>query len=174
MSAGTNRFVYALDDPLSVFDDDGLAPKKPHGAAPAPYSPLTGGVIKPSPVPGWQPLQVGVPGRARIDGVDSAGAGRGVVGPFCPPERGDTAKGAAAVAETTFKTGHYASRLEATGVNVARAEAAVANDIAAMRGNLAANADVVRRLTVDGVMVEYRARLQDNGTVNVGTVFPVK
>ncbi|WP_345539675.1 RHS repeat-associated core domain-containing protein, partial [Variovorax defluvii] len=93
LSAGTNRFVYALDDPLSVFDDDGLAPKKPDGAAPAPYSPLTGGVIKPSPVPGWQPLQLGVPGRARIDGEGSAGAGRGVVGPFCPPEGVDAAKG---------------------------------------------------------------------------------
>ncbi|GAA4354185.1 hypothetical protein GCM10023165_45150 [Variovorax defluvii] len=91
LSAGTNRFVYALDDPLSVFDDDGLAPKKPDGAAPAPYSPLTGGTIKPSPVPGWQPLQLGVPGRARIDGEGSAGAGRGVVGPFCPPDGLDAA-----------------------------------------------------------------------------------
>ena len=43
-----------------------------------------------------------------------------------------------------------------------------------MRGSLAANADVVGRLTVDGVKVEYRARLPPNGTVNIGTLFPVK
>ncbi|GAA4349544.1 hypothetical protein GCM10023165_36420 [Variovorax defluvii] len=95
LSAGTNRFVYALDDPLSVFDDDGLAPKKPNGAAPAPYSPLTGGTIKPSPIPGWQPLQLGVPGRARIDGEGSAGAGRGVVGPLCSSTGVDGSKGLA-------------------------------------------------------------------------------
>lgn len=46
--------------------------------------------------------------------------------------------------------------------------------LAAMRGNMAANADVVGRLTVDGVKVEYRARLLEGGTVNVGTLFPVK
>jgi hypothetical protein len=83
-------------------------------------------------------------------------------------------KGATVAADTTFKTGHYASRLEAAGVNIARAEAAVAGEISAMRGNLAANADVVGRLTVDGVEVEYRARLLPSGTVNVGTLFPVK
>ena len=94
LSAGTNRFIYALDDPLSVFDDDGLAPKKPNGAAPAPYSPLTGGVIKPSPIPGWQPVHIGVPGRARIDGAGSAGAGRGVVGAFCSREEVGAANGA--------------------------------------------------------------------------------
>jgi len=43
-----------------------------------------------------------------------------------------------------------------------------------MRGNLATNADTVGRLKVDGVLVEYRARLLENGTVNVGTIFPVK
>ncbi|WP_253699905.1 beta strand repeat-containing protein [Cupriavidus pauculus] len=83
-------------------------------------------------------------------------------------------KGAAATAEIIFKTAHYASRLDAAGVNIARAEAAVVKEVNAMRGNMAANADVVGRLIVDGVKVEYRARLLPNGTVNVGTLFPVK
>jgi hypothetical protein len=85
------------------------------------------------------------------------------------PTKGDTV-----AAETKFKTAHYAPRLEAAGVNVARAEAAVANEVQALRGKLATNADVVGRLTVDGVKVEYRARLLPDGTINVGTLFPVK
>jgi hypothetical protein len=70
-----------------------------------------------------------------------------------------------------IKRAHYASRLEGAGVNIAHTESAVANDVKAMRGNLATNADVVGRLIVDGVEVEYRARLLPNGTVNVGTLF---
>lgn len=84
------------------------------------------------------------------------------------------AKGAAAAAETSFKTAHYASRLEAAGVDIARAEAAVDKEVNAMRASLATNADVVGRLTVDGVTLEYRARLLADGTVNVGTLFPMK
>ncbi|WP_405053894.1 RHS repeat-associated core domain-containing protein [Variovorax soli] len=83
-------------------------------------------------------------------------------------------KGVTPFAETAFKTAHYASRLEVAGVNIAHAETAVANEIKAMRGNLAADADVVGRLIVDGVELEYRARLLPSGTVNVGTLFPVK
>lgn len=83
-------------------------------------------------------------------------------------------KGPALISETTFNRVHYASRLEAAGVNIARAEAAVATEINAMRSSLAANADVVGRLTIDGVKVEYRARLLPSGTVSVGTLFPVK
>jgi RHS repeat-associated protein len=84
------------------------------------------------------------------------------------------AKGAAAAGGTIFKTAHYASRLESAGVNVARAESAVTKEVSAMRGSLATNADTVGRLKVDGVLVEYRARLLENGTVNVGSLFPVK
>jgi hypothetical protein len=83
-------------------------------------------------------------------------------------------RGAAAAADTNFKTAHYAARLEAVGVSVARAETAVAKEVNAMRGGLTTNADVVGRLTVDGVKVEYRLRLLPDGTVNVGTLFPVK
>lgn len=84
------------------------------------------------------------------------------------------AKTGSTAAEPTFKTDHYAPRLEAVGVNVARAEAAVANEVKAMHGKLATNADVVGRLTVDGIKVEYRARLLPDGTISVGTLFPVK
>jgi len=83
-------------------------------------------------------------------------------------------EGPALISETTFNRVHYASRLEAAGVNIVRAEAAVATEINAMRSSLATNADVVGRLTIDGVKVEYRARLLPSGTVSVGTLFPVK
>jgi hypothetical protein len=75
---------------------------------------------------------------------------------------------------TIFKTSHYASRLEAAGVNVARAEAAVGKEVAAMRANMATNADVVGRLHVDDVLIEYRTRLLPDGSVSIGTIFPVK
>lgn len=59
-------------------------------------------------------------------------------------------------------------------MNVARAEAAVLIEVNAMRGSMATNADTVGRLAVDGVQLEYRARLLPSGAVNVGTLFPVK
>jgi len=75
---------------------------------------------------------------------------------------------------TVFKTGHYASRLEAAGVNVARAESAVAKEVAAMRPNMATSTDVAGRLHVDNVLVEYRTRMLPDGSVIVGTIFPVR
>jgi hypothetical protein len=54
---------------------------------------------------------------------------------------------------TVFKTSHYASRLEAAGVNVTRAESAVGKEVTAMRANMATNADVVGRLHVDDVLI---------------------
>lgn len=80
---------------------------------------------------------------------------------------------AARGAATIFKTAHYASRLEAAGVNVARAESAVAKAVGVMRPNMAAEAAVRGRMTIDGVLVEYRAMLLPDGAVNVGTIFPV-
>ncbi|WP_345536644.1 RHS repeat-associated core domain-containing protein [Variovorax defluvii] len=155
LSAGTNRFVYALDDPLSVFDDDGLAPKKPDGAAPAPYSPLTGGTIKPSPVPGWQPLQLGVPGRARLGGAGSAaGAGRGVFGPSCSPTGVDAAEGARELAKAEVFSARAAPELKKiygwgngeAGVKAAR-EALDASAMARIQGSVArAEVEATRNL----------------------------
>lgn len=80
---------------------------------------------------------------------------------------------AARAGATVFKTAHYATRLERAGVNVARAESEVAKAVGAIRPNMAESALVSGRMTVDGVLVEYRAMLLPNGTVNVGTIFPV-
>jgi RHS repeat-associated protein len=81
---------------------------------------------------------------------------------------------AAKAGATIFKTAHYATRLEAAGVNVARAESVIAKEVAAMRGSMEAGADVAGRMRIDNVLVEYRARLLPDGSVNVGTIFPVK
>ncbi len=75
--------------------------------------------------------------------------------------------------KTVFKTGHYASRLEAAGVSVARAEALVAKEVAAMRGNMMSGSYVTGRMQVDNVLVEYRVQVLPNGSVSVGTIFPV-
>ncbi|WP_407468852.1 RHS repeat-associated core domain-containing protein [Xanthomonas campestris pv. raphani] len=73
-----------------------------------------------------------------------------------------------------FRTGHYASRLEAVGLNVSRTEAVVAREVARIRPNMATGADVVGRMRVNGTVVEYRVRALPDGRVSVGTIFPVK
>jgi hypothetical protein len=78
------------------------------------------------------------------------------------------AKGAA-----IFKTAHYAQRLQAAGLNVARTEAVVAKEVAAMRGAMQAGAPLSGRLVIDGVLIEYRVMPMANGTLTVGTIFPV-
>jgi filamentous hemagglutinin len=81
---------------------------------------------------------------------------------------------AARAGATIFKSAHNATRLEKAGVSVARAESAVAKEVAAMRGSLEVGADVAGRMRIDKILVEYRARLLPDGSVNVGTIFPVK
>jgi len=83
-------------------------------------------------------------------------------------------RGAALIEGLVFRTEHYASRLMAEGLSVSRVERLVGTEVSAMRANMAVNADVGGRLVVDRATIEYRARLLPNGTVNVGTIFPVK
>jgi RHS repeat-associated protein len=64
-----------------------------------------------------------------------------------------------------FKTGHYAARLLAAGVNVDRAEVAVQQLI---KGG----APLQGTIRVDGVLLEYRAMRLADGRINVGTIFP--
>jgi hypothetical protein len=71
-----------------------------------------------------------------------------------------------------FKTTHYASRLQNAGVSVARAEAAVAREVEAMRPHMAGWA--VGRIRVDNVLVEYRVDVMRNGNLNIGSIFPVR
>ena len=82
--------------------------------------------------------------------------------------------GAGRAATTVFKTSHYAPRLIEKGVDVAKAEKAVAERIEAMRPNLSPGAKFEGRFEVDGVLIEYGAYPLMDGSVNVGTIFPVK
>jgi len=81
---------------------------------------------------------------------------------------------AASAGATVFKTKHYAERLAKEGVDVVRAEKAVAERIGSMRPNMSTGAEVRGRFELDGVLLEYRAYPLPNGSVNVGTMFPVK
>lgn len=72
------------------------------------------------------------------------------------------------------KTSHYASRLEAAGLNVARTERLVGREIRSFARELAPNSDVVGRIRLKGVVVEYRARLLPSDVINIGTIFPRK
>ena len=85
-----------------------------------------------------------------------------------------TASGADALGVTVFQTTHYAPRLIAEGVNVARAEAAVAKEVAAIRQTLTAGSGVRAQVVVDGVTIQFRVHMLPNGVVNVGTIFVPK
>lgn len=78
------------------------------------------------------------------------------------------------VGATNFKTGHYASRLEAAGLTTAEVEAAVARELARIRPLMPPGAGVVGRMRINNVLVEYRIRLMPDGTASVGTIFPVR
>jgi RHS repeat-associated protein len=64
-----------------------------------------------------------------------------------------------------FKTGHYAARLLAAGVDVGRAEASVQRLIQA-------GSPLHGTIVVDGVLLEYRAARLIDGRISVGTIFP--
>ena len=59
-------------------------------------------------------------------------------------------------------------------MSVGRAEQVVAKVVEAERTYVIPGIDVRGRIPVDGVPVEYRYRMLDDGTVNVGSIFPVK
>lgn len=74
-----------------------------------------------------------------------------------------------------INTSHYAARLEQVGLNVAKVESIVAGQVNAIRQDIGAiGADFWGRFHVGGVLVAFRARLAENGLVNIGTLFPVK
>ena len=100
--------------------------------------------------------------------LDAASVGLGAVG------KGLQALQRLGTGNTLFKTEHYASRLASEGLNVSQVENVVGAQVASMRADMAVGANVSGRVTVDRVLVEYRARLLSNGQVNVGTIFPVK
>ncbi len=75
---------------------------------------------------------------------------------------------------TTFKTSHYARRLDAEGVGVARAETAVSRIVAGERANIGTSAPFSGRLSVDGKLIEYHGMRLPNGNINIGTIFPVR
>jgi hypothetical protein len=65
-----------------------------------------------------------------------------------------------------FKNSHYAPRLLKEGVNVAKAEAYVAGQVA--KGKLKGD------FILNGLPIRYRAFLLPDGSVNVGTIFKVQ
>ncbi|WP_228937817.1 DUF6531 domain-containing protein [Paraburkholderia saeva] len=77
-------------------------------------------------------------------------------------------------AVVSFKTDHYAPRLQQSGLNVGVVEARVAEEVAGIKADMIPNTSTMRRLTVDGVLIEFRAYMRADGQVNVGTIFPVK
>jgi YD repeat-containing protein len=73
----------------------------------------------------------------------------------------------------SFQTGHYAPRLREDGLNVSAVEARVAEEVEKLRAQMIPNKSEIRRITIDGVVVEFRAFMRPDGQINVGTIFPV-
>lgn len=73
----------------------------------------------------------------------------------------------------SFQTGHYAPRLREGGLNVPAVEARVAEEVEKLRAEMIPNQRVIRQITIDGVLVEFRAFMRSDGQINVGTIFPV-
>jgi hypothetical protein len=57
---------------------------------------------------------------------------------------------------------------------VERAEAAVAKEVATIQESMEIGGSASGRMMVDGVQIEYRVRVLSDGSVNVGTIFPVE
>ncbi|MEZ0606115.1 DUF6531 domain-containing protein [Paraburkholderia sp. IW21] len=73
-----------------------------------------------------------------------------------------------------FQTRHYESRLKAEGLEPARVESSIAQEVQTMIPNLEKGSNAWGRMTIDGIVVEFRLYVKSNGEINVGTIFPVK
>jgi RHS repeat-associated protein len=76
--------------------------------------------------------------------------------------------------ETVFRTAHYASRLEAAGVNVIKAETLVAKAVAGAQSTMSVGGSISGRMTINGVLIEFRAFKITSTVVSIGTIFEVK
>ncbi|MFC0697200.1 DUF6531 domain-containing protein [Paraburkholderia humisilvae] len=74
----------------------------------------------------------------------------------------------------SFKTEHYSPRLQKEGLDVSAVEARVAEEVDMMRTEMTPDKIEIRRITVDGVLVEFRAFMHSDGQITVGTIFPVR
>ena len=59
-------------------------------------------------------------------------------------------------------------------MDVGRAEETVAQGIEVMQPNMSVGAEVRGRFLLDDILLEYRAYPLPDGSINVGTIFPVK
>lgn len=53
-------------------------------------------------------------------------------------------------------------------------ESKVVTKVLKQKGAMVPGQAVTGRVEVNGVTVEYRAHMPEDGTVNIGTIFPVK
>lgn len=72
-----------------------------------------------------------------------------------------------------MKAEHFGGNLVGTGITAERAAAAVTGEVASATRGAGATGEFWGRIVVDGVRLEYRAFTLPDGTISVGSVYPV-
>ncbi|MDE3211201.1 MAG: hypothetical protein KGM46_10705 [Pseudomonadota bacterium] len=118
-------------------------------------------------ITGWARGKLDIGSVNECSGSYHGGQAAGIVAGFIDGE---------GEADIAFQTAHYADRLAAAGLDATEVEATVAGEVNAtlsMGTEGTAVGPFSGRISIDGTQVEYRAYPLPNGSVNVGTIFPV-
>jgi hypothetical protein len=81
--------------------------------------------------------------------------------------------GQAALGAVIFKGAHAARHLAGTGLKAAEVQSAIAGQVASSTRGATVVGTFSGRVSVGGTLIQYRGYPLPNGTINVGTYFPV-
>ena len=84
---------------------------------------------------------------------------------------GAVEEGAATLIDITFS--HGARHLVGTGLEQGAVESAIQGEIQDVVANASSTGSFWGRVTLNGQTIEYRAFTLPNGTINVGTYYPI-
>jgi hypothetical protein len=119
-------------------------------------------------VPFPSPLAIGVAAEfASVGGQAGFALGTGIGFFSCASGGGGTAGGSNTPKKVTF--GHGDRHLEGSGLNQAKVERAITEDVQATASNASSTGGFWGKVVVDGQTITYRAMTLADGSINVGT-----